>query len=202
MKLSQFARVGVLALAVAAASCGSAVRSGTGTSFLVVEGIEFARGFDVDTYHSNLVSDVVTVIDGASGSWGDLARVTFSLGLKDPGTATNPNAPTQNQRITINRFNVRYTRADGRNTPGVDVPYPFDGACTVTIPANGTAQCGFVVVRNTAKNEAPLARLAFTPEIITMIIEMTFYGVDQTGHEVSVTARGTGDFGNFGDPRQ
>jgi hypothetical protein len=36
--------------------------------------------------------------------------------------------------------------------------------------------------------------------IISTIAEVTFYGHDQTGREVSVVGRLTVDFGNFGDP--
>ena len=46
---------------------------------------------------------------------------------------TNPNGPTSNNAITVNRYRVTYRRSDGRNTPGVDVPYAFDGAVTFTV---------------------------------------------------------------------
>ena len=36
--------------------------------------------------------------------------------------------------------------------------------------------------------------------IISIIAEITFYGRDQTGHEVSRHRRISIDFGNFGDP--
>ena len=45
MKPLHFARLGLVALAVASASCGS-VREGTGTSFLIIERMEFAPGND------------------------------------------------------------------------------------------------------------------------------------------------------------
>jgi hypothetical protein len=35
--------------------------------------------------------------------------------------------------------------------------------------------------------------------IITTIAEITFYGRDQVGHEVSATGRITVEFGNFAD---
>jgi hypothetical protein len=196
MKASYLGRIGVLALALSAASCGSVVRDGTGTSFLIVRELDFAKGNDPDEFVSNLLSDVVT-----KGSvFNDLARVTFQLGLKDPGPAGNPNTPTQNQAITVNRYHVRYFRADGRNTPGVDVPYPFDGAFTVTVPPSGTVEAVFNIVRHTAKLEAPLATLSGNLVILTTIAEITFYGQDQTGHEVMATARTSIDFANFGDP--
>ena len=67
--------------------------------------------------------------------------------------ATPGARPTTNNEVTINRVHVEYIRADGRNTPGVDVPYAFDSAVTGTIPAGGSLTIGFVLVRNAAKQE-------------------------------------------------
>ena len=191
MKLQHFVRIGVFALAAASASCGS-VTEGTGTSFLIVDRVEFAPGNDRTQFEATLHSDVNT----PGGNFDDLARATFRLGLKDPGSAVSPNTPTQNQSITIDRYHVRFFRADGRNTQGVDVPYEFDGAFTATVAGN-TVQSSFVVVRHDAKREAPLAILGSNRLILTIIAEITFYGRDQTGHEVKATAQSSIDFGNF-----
>ena len=40
MKASHIARAGLLALAVAATSCSSAVRQGTGSSFLIINDLQ------------------------------------------------------------------------------------------------------------------------------------------------------------------
>ena len=191
MKPLHFARLGLVALAVASASCGS-VREGTGTSFLIVEGMDFAPGNDRTQFEATLHSDVNT----PGGNFDDLGRATFRLGLKDPGSSTAPNTPTQNQFITIDRYHVRFFRADGRNTQGVDVPYEFDGAFTATVGGN-SVQSAFVVVRHDAKREAPLAILGSNRLILTIIAEVTFYGRDQTGHETQAVARASIDFGNF-----
>ena len=79
MKPLHFARLGLFALAVASASCGS-VREGTGTSFLIIEGMEFAPGNDRTQFEATLHSDVNT----PGGNFDDLGRATFRLGLKDP----------------------------------------------------------------------------------------------------------------------
>jgi len=191
MKPLHFVRLGLFAFAVASASCGT-VREGTGTSFLIDEGLEFASGNDRTQFEATLHSDVNT----PGGNFDDLARATFRLGLKDPGPATSPNTPTQNQSITIDRYHVRFFRADGRNTQGVDVPYEFDGAFTATVAGN-SVQSAFVVVRHDAKREAPLAILGSNRLILTIIAEITFYGRDQTGHETQAVARASIDFGNF-----
>ena len=198
MKATQIARIVILTLAVASASCGSTVRQGTGTSFLIVNELEFARGNEPETFSANLLSDVITVVDDVPTFFNDLGRVTFSLGLKDPGPAGSPTQPTQNQFITVDRYNVRFFRADGRTTQGVDVPYEFDGAFTVTV-GSSQAEAGFTIVRNIAKREAPLQALRTNGLILSTIAEITFYGRDQTGHEVVATARTSVDFANFGD---
>ena len=82
---------------------------------------------------------------------------------------------------------------------GVDVPFAFDGAITTTIPANGTTTATFELVRHVAKDEAPLAALASNPAIITTIADVTFFGRDQVGNEVSAAGSILIDFGNFGD---
>ena len=197
---SRAAAVAILAAsALSSVSCGDVVRHGTGGSFLIVSSIEAAPGSEPTEFGNTLLSDVLTVVDDNPTFFNDVGRVTFRLGLKDPGAATSPTTPSQNDAITINRYNVRFIRADGRNTPGVDVPYGFDGAFTLTV-TGGDASAGFTIVRNIAKMEAPLAALRFNGVILSTIAEVTFYGADQTGHEVSATARISIDFGNFGDP--
>jgi hypothetical protein len=180
-------------------SCGDVVEQGTGGSFLIVSTLEAAPGAEPTEFGNTLLSDVITVVDDNPTFFNDVGRVTFRLGLKDPGAATSPTTPSQNDAITINRYRVRFIRADGRNTPGVDVPYGFDGAFTLTI-SGGDASAGFTLVRNIAKMEAPLAALRFNGVVLSTIAEVTFYGADQTGHEVSATARISIDFANFGDP--
>ena len=144
-------------------------------------------------FGSTLNSDVLTVVDDVPTVFNDIGQVSFRLAMKDALLE-----PTTNNFITINRYHVRFTRADGRNTPGVDVPYPFDGAFTGTVSEQLTV--GFELVRHIAKEEAPLAALARNPVIISTIAEITFYGRDQTGREVSATGQMLVSFGNFGDP--
>ena len=61
---------------------------------------------------------------------------------------------------------------------------------------------GLTLVRLQAKSEAPLKALiggngAFA---ISTIAEITFYGQDQAGREVSVTAKISVTFADWGDP--
>src|SRR5688572_23217985 len=171
-------------LIVASVSCGELTREGNASSYLVINALNAASGAEPNEMSGSLSSDVVTVVDGVPTVFADVAEVELSLALKDPGTPTAPIGPTSNNFITVNRYRVRYIRADGRNTPGVDVPYPFDGAFTATVSFS-PAEASFTIVRVQAKSEAPLATLVNNFTTISTIAEITFYGRDQTGREVS-----------------
>ena len=125
-------------------------------------------------------------------------RSRCRLAMKDARRAVAVRADGE-QFITINRYHVRFIRADGRNVQGVDVPYAFDGAFTGTV-TDSDLIAGFELVRHIAKTEAPLAGLTRNITIISTIAEITFYGRDQTGREVSVNGQMLVSFGNFGDP--
>jgi hypothetical protein len=197
--------LGLAALVAGSISCGDVVRDSRSPVFLVIDVLTGSRGaVTPGTGTTILISDVITnVIAPAPCSaaspcptiFGDTGSVTLRAPLKD----VTGLAPTTNNEVTITRYHVEYTRADGRNTPGVDVPYPFDGAATGTITAGGSLTLGFELVRNVAKQESPLAQLRTSPNIITSIARVTFYGQDRVGNNVSVTGQIQIDFGNFGD---
>lgn len=197
-------RVGarVLVLVGCAASFGSCINDKITASrssvSLVIERIGAARGgFDEDPIPTLLQSDVLT-----NGSvFEDIARVTTRLSFKDPGTSENPSAPTSANFVTIDRYRVTYTRSDGRNTPGVDVPYPWDGAMTVTT-VSGIQSAEFTLVRGSAKLEPPLIGLRNLGGqlIINTIATITFSGFDQTGAEVVAVGTIGINFADWADP--
>jgi len=202
----------ILLMAAAAASgCGQAVRDGGSAVYLVIDQLTAVRGgagVSGGTGAGTLTSDVITNITSPAPCsqaspcptiFGDGGQVMLRLSLKNVTTAGTPLAPTSNSDVTITRYHVTYRRADGRNTPGVDVPYAFDGAATGTVAVGGTLGLSFVLVRNTAKEEAPLVQLVTSPTILTTIADVTFYGTDQVGNAVNVTGSIQIDFGNFGD---
>ncbi len=94
-----------------------------------------------------------------------------------------------------------FRRSDGRNTPGVDVPYGFDGAATTTISPGGTGSVSFDLIRHQAKLEPPLRNLVGFGGLgfISTIAEITFYGHDQNGNELIVTGSMDVQFGDFAD---
>ncbi len=194
-------RVAALALAsvatLLASGCTNAQLTGDSPAYLIVAKLEAASGLGSQTFGGVLESDVLT----KGGVQEDGGRVTFALGLKDPGAAATPAQPSSTNFITVNRYRVRFIRTDGRNTPGVDVPYPFDGAATVTV--NGGGGIGnFVLVRVQAKLESPLMNLRNLGGAIAIatIAEVTFYGQDQAGNPVSVTGNISVNFADWADP--
>jgi hypothetical protein len=192
--------IALLALTMFSASCGDLTRQGTASSYLVINALEAASGAQPSNFGATLNSDVITFVDGSPTIFSDIGRVRLTLAMKDAGSVDSPTSPTVNNFITITRYRVRYTRADGRNTPGVDVPYGFDGAFTGTVGA-AEFTAGFELVRHIAKEEAPLQALGRNRAvIISTIAEITFYGHDQTGRDVSVTGQMLVSFGDFGDP--
>ena len=64
---------------------------------------------------SDVRDDTGTVVN-------DNVKLTRRIRTEEPvGACTAINA------VTLTRYHVDYRRTDGRNTPGVDVPYSFDG---------------------------------------------------------------------------
>ena len=196
----------VLAAAVLSSGCGEFVRQSRSPSQLVIVSILTARGTGtVPTTFPGvsgpLLSDVPNVNAGET-VYEDFAQVTLRAILKDPGVPpAAPTAPSGINDVTITRYRVTYRRfggPEGQNTPGVDVPRPIEGAVTVTIPVGGTGPAVIIeLVRRVAKLEAPLAALGSGPVVLTMIAEVTLYGRDQAGNEVSATGNVQINFANF-----
>jgi hypothetical protein len=186
-----------VSVVVASASCGKLTRQGQAASYLIITSLEGASGADPSAFGGTLSSDVRTVVNNVSTFFADPGQVQFTLGLKDPGSPSLPTTPTQANWITVDRYHVAYVRSDGHNTQGADVPYAFDSAVTVTV--SGPTTVGFILVRNQAKQEAPLQTLTNNGLLISTIAQVTFYGHDQTGREVSATGQIGITFGNFGD---
>ena len=198
---------GAALLALPLSGCTSTQMEGQSPAYLIVNSLLGASGATPDKFGGTLASDVITLVK-VSGSdalaptvYEDTGQVTLTLAMKDPGSQSSPTVPSTTNWITLNRYHVQYLRADGRNTPGVDVPYAFDGATTATVSDAG-AIVSFTLVRVQAKGEAPLMALANGggANTISTIAEVTFYGADQAGRTVSVTGRIGVTFSDWGDP--
>lgn len=196
---------GAAVLIAVSVSCGDVVRQGSSPVYLVIDQLTAAPGGASSGGKATnvLQSDVITLATTPAPCsptapcptvFADMGDVMLRA-LQKNVSATSPST---NSEVTISRYHVNYRRADGRNTPGVDVPYAFDGAVTGTT-SGGQLELGFELVRHVTKMESPLAELATNPGVITTIAEVTFYGRDQVGNDVTVSGNIQVDFGNFGD---
>lgn len=197
------------AVIASATSCGDVVRSSRAPVILVINLLEGAPGggHGANTFVGSVFSDVQVLLTTPAPCtpeapcptiYADSGRATLSLALKDIGGAVAA-APSSNNQVTITRVHVKFVRADGRNVQGVDVPYEFDTAATGTVPASGNQQIVFNLVPHNAKAEPPLLGLVSSGSLINTIAQVTFYGTDLVGNEVSATGTIQVNFGNFGD---
>ncbi len=176
--------------AVALTSCADLAQTGSGPAYLIVESV---RGGRVGgTFSNSLESDV----DTNGTAFTDLGQATIRAEMKN---AIRTTAPTAINSITLRSYRVRYRRTDGQNREGVDVPYGFDGAATQTISIGSSAVVGFDLVRPQSKLEPPLRTLVGKGGLIfiSVIAEVTFYGKDQAGNDVSVSGAIDVKFADF-----
>ncbi len=211
---SQVSRlVAAVVCAISAASCGSELlRRGRSPVMLVIRSIEGASGATPEEFVANLQSDVQVLVRQDVGGvevrvptiFNDLVRVEVELLQKDQGSLLTPGGGTQTSplnNVTITRYRVTFRRADGRNTPGVDVPYSIDGAVTRTLAVGDTADIIFDIVRHQAKLDPPLRNLVGFKGLnfITTVADITIWGRDMNGNEVTASGSIDVQFGDFGD---
>jgi hypothetical protein len=176
------------ALALAPAGCAKDYVTGN-------EGDVIFRVVDVNG-GAQLDSDVV---DDEGSVFNDEVTVTVAVRPKNPLVEV----PQIAMAVFLERYEVRYVRSDGRNTPGVDVPYPISGGVTTVIDAadsGDTVGVPIEVVRHTAKREPPLANLQVGSglRVVSVMAEITLYGKTTAGHVVSDKGFLQITFANFG----
>lgn len=198
-----------IALLAGSVSCGDVVRQDRAPVIVVVDSVEAASGADPGNMSGFLLSDVQTLVeqqvDGETVRvpvvFNDVAQATMRIIPKDAGNGAVSLAPSAWNNVTINRYRISFIRADGRNTPGVDVPFPVDGAVTATLGSTPTV-VPFEMVRHQQKLEQPLRSLAnFGGRLfISTIAEITFYGSDQVGNGVQAKGTISVSFSDYADP--
>lgn len=200
----------VACLAVTSSCAGDVAKSGKSPTYLVIDVLEGVSGVPGIGAGTQLNSDVLTIVEVTIGGavtrvptiFNDLGRVTLSAQLKNPGVSALPTEATPVNSVTISRYRVVFKRTDGRNEPGRDVPYGFDGGVTGTVLVGSRTTLNFDLVRHTNKEEPPLRNMVnLGGQVqINTIAEITFYGRDQGGNDVTVTGMITVNFADFGDP--
>ena len=148
----------------------------------------------------DLFSDVcnAVVFQSGCGVFNDNGIVTMTAFPKDRAQPSTDNLGVNS--VQFERYRVTFIRADGRNVPGVDVPYPFDGAANFLVPVDGSeVERSFVVVRHQAKSESPLREIAGNLAArLSVIAQIDFYGHDGAGRPMKVTGYLNITFSDFG----
>lgn len=191
-------------------SCGDVARTGKSPSMIVIDSLQAASGADPGSLSGFLLSDVVTLVEQTVEGqtvrvptiYNDVGQATLRLVLKDQGgIGDGGTLPTTLNAVTLKRYHIEYRRSDGRNTPGVDVPWPVDGGVSMTL-TGGTVLVPFEMVRHQAKLEAPLRAMAFGGGriFISTIAEVTFFGTDLAGNDVQAMGTISVSFGDYADP--
>ncbi|HET7291173.1 MAG TPA: hypothetical protein VFM88_01985 [Vicinamibacteria bacterium] len=130
----------------------------------------------------------------------DIVDVTVANRPKNPRV----DVPQVAMAVFVERYEVSYTRSDGRNTAGVDVPYPFTGRLTtvVDVATSGqTVTIPLTVVRHQQKDEPPLRnmRTGGGQFIFTVTAQITLHGRTTAGQAVSDTGYLPISFADFGN---
>jgi hypothetical protein len=184
----------ILAAFLALVSCNPVEDKSESASMLLVDNV---LGKDASGNSGNFLQSDVLLSNGsiiADTATATLRAVTLD---PDPLMGTSPY-----NDIVLTRYLVSYTRTDGRNTPGVDVPYPFEGSLSTVVKINSTATISFIVVRDVAKTEPPLVRLADIHDSVqelTCTAKVEFYGHDNVNKTVKATGYLTIYFANYAD---
>lgn len=125
----------IAATGLISAGCGDLITQDRSPALLVIELLEAAPGTST-TFATTLQSDVVgATTGGAPTTATDMGRVTLRSIMKD-ALAT----PSSVNTITITRYRVEFRRSDGRSSPGVDIPRPFESAISFTVPAGANVR--------------------------------------------------------------
>ena len=183
--------------ALALAGCTpSFVTNSQGDVLLTITEIAGVAGAgpEADQDASSLFSDVVT--DG--GVINDNAKVSVRLDLKNGNNAVT--AGNFND-VLLERYEVSFTRTDGHNTQGVDVPYAFSGPMAIQVSVGGTTDAVFVIVRHEAKREEPLRNMQGGGglNILHCIANITIHGRTTAGSAVQASGRLEVTFADFAD---
>jgi len=121
------------------------------------------------------------VAEANGGTINDNAVAEVTAALLDPFQE----AGTFYQAIFVDQIDVEYSRSDGRNVPGVDVPFAFSQKVSVTIEISGTAEIPFVIVQHNAKSESPLSNLIYGQGgVLKLEAKITIHGKDLGEHRI------------------
>jgi hypothetical protein len=184
----------VLAAAFLLLSCNALENKTESASLLIVENL---MGTNLDGDEVNYLQSDVLIQDsetGAESIKADAAVATFQVTLLDP----NPGAASSiYSDVQLNRYVVTFSQPNGNNIEGRDVPYSFEGSMSSLIRVGTSADVAFIIVREVAKLEPPLASLRDGMDVLQVTAKVTFYGKDMAGKSVKASGTLTIFFANY-----
>jgi hypothetical protein len=187
----------LLALLAAAVACNPVEKESQSASRLILDSL---TGYDVEGNEAGyLNSDVVIITDAGGWSWrADIASAAFTVIPYDPQPLLGTSSYFD---VQLTRYTVSFFRNDGRNVPGRDIPYPFEGQISLRIPVNQSGAISFVIVREVAKQEMPLLGLyqANVGDVLNMTARIEFYGRDLAGRTVTASGSLPVYFANYAE---
>jgi hypothetical protein len=178
-------KAAVLALAfLAVAACNSVENSTDSNTRLIIEDL---TGLDLQGIDSQFCRSDVLYTNSQTGTAtivADIGKATLSSEPLDPNPVLGNSTYLD---IQMEKVAVSYTRADGHNTPGTDVPYAFEVGVTGMVRVGSPTTITFTLVREAAKEELPLVTLRGSGEVIEATAKIIFYGRDLSGRAVMAT---------------
>jgi hypothetical protein len=183
----------VLPAILVLSACNPLEDESKSSSFIIVESI---TGQDAEGNTANFLQSDVVLSDSTVVA--DIAEATLQAALLDPAPILDP---SQYNDIILDRYIVSYSRVDGKNRQGVDVPYSFEGSLSQILRVDTSTTISFVIVREVAKLEAPLFDLIQNRAegVIEAIAKIEFYGHDLVNNKVTATGYLTIFFANYAD---
>jgi len=141
----------------------------------LVTGSDLFGSEDSTTAFSDVILASGTVVN-------DTANATLTAVLLDPVQATG----TFYQDIIVDQVDIQYTRANGQNIEGLDVPYTFSQRVNARVSIGATITLNFVLITHNAKLEPPLVELINLGQehILKLEAHITIHGKDIAGNRV------------------
>jgi hypothetical protein len=174
-------------------SCNPVDNDSRSASLLLIDNI---LGVDADGTNANFLQSDVLLTNGSVRA--DTITATIRAETLDPDPLLGS---SQYNDIVLTRYLVSFTRTDGRDVPGQDVPYPFEGSMSTVIKTGSTASVSLVLVREVAKLEPPLIGLVDlgAETVLTCTAKIDFYGHDMVNRTIKATGYLTVYFANYAD---
>ena len=177
-------------------SCNRIVNDSRSDSVLLIVRLQ---GTDIDDNEADFLQSDVVKVDATTGQStvaADAALVTFTTASLDPAPLLGT---SQYFDIFVTHYTVTYSRTDGKNQEGVDIPYSFDGAMSVQVRVESETAANFVIVRAVSKLEPPLVNLASGrgEGELKVTARIDFYGHDTEGNKLKATGYLTIFFANY-----